>query len=405
MTLKKILKIIVTTPLVLSFWLGSDALAQSSVGLDQIFGSGNTNQSLGSGKDKGIGKGEHASEEKCMFNDVNDMIRKVNRKAIQYAQSLGQPRSAYDGNGNGNYDALESVYYGEQSHLGSYKCSEFSAVLACILQELFNCSSEQVRVIEGHVRPGLRHSINQLNRNMFNRPPAQGDAEGWFNFEPQAFFSGGKAGGTNSINYNKVVYDKPQPYRSGVNNTIYDELGCKSGPGYSGGGGEGPFGGLGGSLLLTSLLNSLMSGLNQEETPTPVTTLTPDETVTPSPEETETPTPTPTVSPKSTISLFSTPIPVGREADKNSQIPTPSPYKLDAMKVPEESDSIFGESTARKSKLQDHNDGEHDADGHNHHGGHDHNKHNPSADKGEIMGRANLSSSSPLSGESAQLFP
>lgn len=397
MTFTKIFKLTLFTAFLLSFLLGSNAFAETSLGLEQIFGRGNLSGGLENGKNKGVKKGEHASEEKCLFNDVNDMIRRVNRKAIEYAQSLGQPRSSYDGNRNGNYDALESEYYGEQSHLGSYKCSEFSAVLACILQELFNCSSEQVRVIEGHVRPGLRHSINQLNRNMFNRPPAQGDAQGWFNFEPQAFFSGGKAGGTNSINYNKVVYDKPQPYRSGVNNTIYDELGCKSGPGYSGGGGEGPFGGLGGSLLLTSLLNSLMRGLNQQETPTPVTTLTPEGTETPLPEETETPTPTSTVSPTATISLFSTPIPVSNESGENKQIPTPVPYKLDAMTGLDSSGGIMGGGTSGAPAV--------DHDEHDHSENPDGHVRENTPYGGMKIDNSRLSASSPLSGETAQLFP
>jgi hypothetical protein len=217
------------------------------------------------GKDKD--SDSHGSKEQCQFNNIEDMKQQVNSKAMEYARSKGQSRREYDMDGNNRLDALEGKYYAAQGQLGSYMCSEFSAVLACILQELFNCSSEQVRVVEGN-----NHSINQLNRNMFRNPPAQGDAKGWFNFEPQRFFEGGNAGANNGVGYGLKVYDKPQPYRSGVNNTIYDELGCKSGPGYNeGGGAAGLFGGEGGSKFLSGMIASMMQRMNQNrnQTPTP----------------------------------------------------------------------------------------------------------------------------------------
>jgi hypothetical protein len=186
---------------------------------------------------------------------------------------------------------------------------------------------------------------------MFHNPPARGDAQGWFKFEPQEFNGGGNAGGRNSINYNRVVYDKPQPYRSGINNTIYDELGCKSGPGYNdgGGGGEGLFGGAGGSMLLSAMIGSLMRNMNQDSI-TPVAqpaVATPlvSGTVTPriTPTAIVVPTATPTATP--TVSLFPLPQSAPVAQGTPQYVPTTAARTLDSMGKSGDSNGFFPETS------------------------------------------------------------
>jgi hypothetical protein len=81
--------------------------------------------------------------------------------------------------------------------------------------------------------------------------------------------------------------------------------------------------------------------------------------------------------------------------EKNKQIPTPSPYKLDAMKVPEDADSVFGTGKIVKTNPEVHD----------HHEDHDHHDDGVRSDTTMTDDNGRLSASSPLSGESVQLFP
>jgi hypothetical protein len=249
-------------------------------------------------KDAGLLKEHNTKVDECKFEDPQDMMRKVNQKSLEDARKRG---IELDSDRNGLNDALEGKYYGAQGRLGSYMCSEFSAYFHCMMQKLFGCTEEQVQTIEGR-----NHSINRVNKNIFRNPPAVSDdvnKAGWARVEPQAFFRGGGfIGGGSGVGQRVQVYKDPQPYRSGINKTNYDELECKSGPNYTEGSIlNGLFGGLGSSALLGSMLNSMMDRLNPTPSPTPVfgrgsSTPTPTPTPTSAPVK-ATPTVTPAPSP------------------------------------------------------------------------------------------------------------
>lgn len=218
-------------------------------------------------KDGGTLKEHNIKVDECKFDDPQDMMRKVNQKSLEDARKRG---IELDSDRNGLNDALEGKYYGAQGRLGSYMCSEFSAYFHCMMQKLFGCTEDQVQTIEGR-----NHSINRVNKNIFRSPPAVTDdvnKAGWARVEPQAFFQrGGFIGGSSGVGQRVQVYKDPQPYRSGINKTNYDELECKSGPNYTEGNAlNGLFGGLGSSALLGSMLNSMMNRLNPTATPTPL---------------------------------------------------------------------------------------------------------------------------------------
>lgn len=198
--------------------------------------------------------GAHNKVDECTFNDIEDMVKQVNNKSLEHAQSVGKN---LDTNKNGRNDALEGRFWGNSDALGYYMCSEFSAYLQCILQELFGCSEDQVKSIADH-----RHMINKLSTSMFRNPPQGRDGYIWI--EPQNFF-------TNPIRFDalrygeQLIYSRPRPYREGINRTNYSDLQCTSGPGMRGdgsgaSGGGGLFGGgpAGTSQILTALITSMM---------------------------------------------------------------------------------------------------------------------------------------------------
>jgi hypothetical protein len=198
--------------------------------------------------------GAHNKVDECKFDDIEDMVRQVNEKSLNHARSVGKD---LDSDGDGRNDALQGKYWGNSNALGYYMCSEFSAYLQCILQELFGCSEDQVKSIADN-----RHMINKLSTSMFRNPPQSRNGYVWF--EPQNFF-------TDPIRFNALrngelkVYPKPQPHREGIHRTNYSDLQCTSGPGMRGdgsgaSGSGGLFGGgpAGTSQILTALITSMM---------------------------------------------------------------------------------------------------------------------------------------------------
>jgi hypothetical protein len=253
-----------------------------------------TDTSGSSGDSEGADKGEHNKVDECEFDDINDMVNKVNKESLKHANSVGKNM---DKDGDGKNDALQGKYWGTSNELGFYKCTEFSAYLQCMLQKLFGCTGAQVQSIADN-----KHMINKLNANMFRNPPST-QTNGFVRIEPQRFFQSpvvrsGLSGGE------QYKYAKPQPYRAGINTTNYKDLQCVSGPGMKGDG-SGASGGLfgggsaGTSAMLTSMLTSMMGRMGQNSSGAGNQGGTSDSQTSPSTEESfgATPTPTPTPTP------------------------------------------------------------------------------------------------------------
>jgi hypothetical protein len=266
----------------------------------EAFAQDKTGTSGSSGGGEGADKGKHNKVDECKFEDVNDMVDKVNKESLKHGRSVGKEM---DKDGNGRNDALEGKYWGTSNALGFYMCTEFSAYLQCMLQELFGCTGDQVQSIADN-----KHMINKLNSNMFKNPPNALTRDGWFRFEPQRTFQGGVVGPNASVTeLNK--YSKPQPYREGINRTNYKDLQCVSGPGMrgDGSGSGGLFGGgsAGTSAMLTSMLNSMMGRTGQNNGGAGNLGGTGDSQSSPSTEESSVATPTPTLTPTPVVTTGS----------------------------------------------------------------------------------------------------
>ena len=270
------------------------SLVMLPVAAREAFAQDKTDTSGSSGGSEGADKGKHNKVDECKFDDINDMVEKVNKESLKHAQRVGKNM---DKDGNGRNDALEGKYWGTSDALGFYKCTEFSAYLQCMLQELFGCTGDQVQSIADN-----KHMINKLNANMFRNPPNALTRDGWVRFEPQRTFQGGVVGPNASVT-ELHKYSKPQPYREGINRTNYKDLQCVSGAGMrgDGSGSGGLFGGgsAGTSAMLTSMLTSMMGRMGQNNSGAGNQGGTSDSQTSPSTEESfgATPTPTPTPTP------------------------------------------------------------------------------------------------------------
>lgn len=246
---------------------------------------------------------------RCEFDSPQDLANKVNKASLEDAKKRGINLDSRGGGPNGLNDALEGRFWAGQGPLGSYMCSEFSAYLHCILQELFDCSEEEIQTIQGN-----NHAIVRAKASVFRNPGGlPTDSSGYVRIEPQQFFNGraGIQSGHGGVGHGIDVYTKPNPYRSGINNTQYDELMCKSGPGYTEGGGaaNGLFGGGSSSAFVSGMLEALMSRMNQKnqggaapntgQTTGPSTAVLPTVTAT----ATATATPRATITPRPVSSL------------------------------------------------------------------------------------------------------
>jgi len=209
------------------------------------------------------GGGHMDKPEKCEFENPQDLANKVNEASLKDAQKRGINMDSRGGGPNGRNDALEGRFWASHGPLGNYKCTEFSAYLQCILQTLFDCTEEQVQSIADRT-----HMINRVKTNIFKNYNGP-SLNGYVHIEPQSFFDGkaGTIGGRGLRGGVQEIYPKPQPYREGINRTNYDELQCKSGPGYKGdgsGASGGLFGGGQSSAMLSSMIGSMMGRMGQQ---------------------------------------------------------------------------------------------------------------------------------------------
>lgn len=312
------------------------SLVMLPVAAREAFAQDKTDTSGSSGGSEGADNGKHNKVDECKFDDINDMVDKVNKESLKHARSVGKNM---DKDGNGRNDALEGKYWGTSDALGFYKCSEFSAYLQCMLQELFGCTGDQVQSIADN-----RHMINKLATSMFKNPPAT-QTNGFVRIEPQRFFQGPVV--TSGLSGGELYkYAKPQPYRAGINTTNYKDLQCVSGPGMKGDG-SGASGGLfgggsaGTSAMLTSMLTSMMGRMGQKNSGGMGNTGGGDSAPAPAPaDEGSTVTPVPTATPIATRGANSGSGPAG----------TPTP-RASISATPGTSSAFGGDSADLENKL------------------------------------------------------